>query len=290
MSRANEILDTVKTIRPLPTAATRLLSVIGEPNFALRDVARIVESDAVLAASLLRAVNSAAVGMRNPIASVMRAIDLTGTNLAVSLALQECAKSVFDQPLQGYGSERGDLWRHSLRAAIASREISKFAHGDVPGDIAYTAGLLLDIGKSVISEYLSDTPDEFVDWIETGEVRDFLSAEQRKLGTDHCEVGHAMASSWGLPEALTLAIKYHHRPHEAPDSYRHLIYVVHLGDTIAMMEGDAGFDQLKYAVDADCQDVTGPIKPAQLEKLMADVHFEFLKFNEALESGSHAHA
>jgi HD-like signal output (HDOD) protein len=284
MDRAKEILAKVKTIRPLPTAASRLLTLAAKPEVALREIAKIVETDAVLTASLLRAVNSASVGLRQPVASVARAIDLTGTNLAVSLAMKECAKSVFDQPLRGYGSERGELWRHSLRAAIGSREVSKFARGDVPSDIAYTAGLLVDIGKTVISEYLEAKPDEFVDWIETGECKDFLEAERRKLGTDHCEIGAVMAQSWGLPEILTVPIRYHHRPHEAPEAFRHLVYVVHLGDTVAMMEGDAGYDQMKYIVDADCQDVVGPMKPMQLEKLMADVHFEYMKFTEALES------
>jgi len=290
MDRAQEILAKVKTVRPLPTAATRLLTLIAQADVPLREIAQVVETDAVLTASLLRAVNSASTGLRQPVASVNRAIDLTGTNLAVSLALKECAKSVFDQPLYGYGSERGELWRHSLRAAIAAREVSKFARGDVPPDIAYTAGLLLDIGKTVISEYLSETPDEFVDWIESGECRDFLAAERHKLGTDHCEVGSTMAKTWGLPEPLYTAILYHHRPHEAPEAYRHLVYAVHLGDTVAMMGGDAGFDQMKYVVDADCEDVIGPMKPMQLEKLMADVHFEFLKFSEAMESGTPATA
>lgn len=284
MDRAKEILEKVKTIRPLPTAASRLLTLTSKPDVSLREIAKVVETDAVLAASLLRAVNSASVGLRQPVASVSRAIDLTGTNLAVSLALKECAKSVFDQPLDGYGSERGELWRHSLRAAIGSREVSKFARGDVPSDIAYTAGLLVDIGKTVISEFLENKPDEFVEWIETGECKDFLEAERRKLGTDHCEIGAAMASSWGLPETLVVAIRHHHRPHEAPEAYRHLLYTVHLGDTVAMLEGDAGFDQMKYVVDADCQDVIGPMRPMQLEKLMADVHFEYMKFTEALES------
>src|ERR1700755_842113 len=93
MDRAQEILAKVKTVRPLPTAATKLLTVIAQPDVTLRDVARGVETGAVLTDSLLRAVNSAATGLRQQVASVSRAIDLTGTNLAVSLALKECAKS-----------------------------------------------------------------------------------------------------------------------------------------------------------------------------------------------------
>lgn len=290
MDRAQEILAKVKTVRPLPIAASRLLSLIAQPDVKLRDIAKVVETDAVLTASLLRAVNSASVGLKQPVASISRAIDLTGTNLAVSLAMKECAQTVFDKPLTGYGSERGELWRHSLRAAIAAREVSRFARGDVQPDIAYTAGLLLDIGKTIISEFLSDSPDEFVDWIESGECRDYLAAERHKLGTDHCEVGATMAKTWGLPETLYTAIQFHHRPHEAPEPFRHLVYAVHLGDTVAMMGGDAGFDQMKYVVDADCEDVIGPMKPMQLEKLMADVHFEYVKFSEAMDMNATAQA
>ena len=41
-----------------------------------------------------------------------------------------------------------------------------------------------------------------------------LDAEREVLGVDHAEVGALIAEHWNLPEALVVAIRYHHRPFE----------------------------------------------------------------------------
>src|SRR5208337_3822240 len=74
------------------------------------------------------------------------------------------------------------------------------------------AGLLHDIGKSVISKVL--TPKTRAD-IRTKIAGQFLSrieAEKAVLGADHCEIGACLLKRWSLPELIVEAVADHHSP------------------------------------------------------------------------------
>ena len=47
--------------------------------------------------------------------------------MVLGLALEDCASEVYKDPLEGYCGESGELWRHSLLTALASRELAKIS-------------------------------------------------------------------------------------------------------------------------------------------------------------------
>ncbi len=283
MSVPREILDAVDHVEPLPQAATQLMQVVADKDHSASDVVKIVKCDNALTAAMLKAVNSAAFGMRSQVDSIDRAVGLLGDKLTMGIALGVCAAAVYNDPLDGYAARRGDLWRHSLFTAIAAREIAKtMQQRTLSPEKAYTAGMLHDIGKSVLSRFMHDSTQAMLEEIDNGKVQDYRQAEQEHFGTDHNEVGEALARRWSLPDELCAAIRFHHAPAAGEADFKPMIYAVHIADILAMMAGcGTGADSLLYGFDEHCEDYVKLDRQKQ-ENLLFTVQLEFKKSADAL--------
>lgn len=289
MSIPNEILRAVKEIRPLSQSAVKLLQLSGNPNHTADEVIRIVMLDSVLTAHILRVANSAAFSFPVEIASIQRAIPLLGEKMITGIALGISASHIYQTDLKGYDGAKGSLWWHSLRTAISSRELAPFCREELSSDLAYTAGLLHDIGKSIISFYLEQRHSELLQRLEAPESRNYLACERELLGTDHAEVGEALAARWKLPSALKAVIAKHHDPAHAPAEFMALTYTVHLGDLLSMMGGTGtGTDSLRYELDGRYKDYV-KISIKDVERIALQCEDEYDKarkivFNEGEEA------
>ena len=179
MTDKKAILRSVSSMRPLSASATRLMTIVSDPDHSIAEIVAVVRNDAVLTGNVLRLVNSAAFGLTVRIETVERAVSYVGGNMVAGIAMGLCVPHVFHDPLEGYNSERGALWRHSLRTAIAAREIARAARQGASPPIAYTAGILHDIGKGVISAHLKGHGDALEQAAKSHEPPDFLAAEMR---------------------------------------------------------------------------------------------------------------
>ncbi len=272
-----EILKKANNLRPLSQAASRLLEMVNNPQHNMKEVVKIVELDSVLTANVLRVANSAAFARSSSVFTIDRALNVLGEKMVVGIALGICAAQLFETPLAGYGSEAGELWRHCLRCAIAAREIAGFAKVEVSPDIAFTAGILHDLGKAVISSFLEGHTGELAAGADSGIFTDFVEAERETLGTDHAEVGGVLAAHWNLPDCLTQVMNHHHEPRHASQACRGLVYVVHLGDFVAMMMGSGtGADTMVYTIDELYRDYV-KISRKELEKVLLRTGTEYEK-------------
>lgn len=282
MVDSKELIKRIRAIPFLSESAMTLISVMGDREHNVADVTRVVECDPILTAKVLNVVNSAAFAISNNIDSIMRAISLLGDKTVVGIAMGLCAENVFFEDLEGYASAGGELWKHCLKCAIASREIANYSKEVVSPDLAYTAGLLHDIGKSIMSDYLKGSTEIIINDINTIENRSYIEEEKYLVGTDHSEVGVLLSAHWNLPLVLRSVIRHHHLPAVAPDEYKSLTYVVHLGDMIAMMEGaGTGMDSMRYSLDNGYTDFI-ELSPTAFEKIMFKVSVEFEKTASAL--------
>jgi len=272
-----ELQKIVESVPMLSASANQLLQVAAQADHDLMDVINLVRNDANLTARVLKIVNSAAFGIINKITSIDRAISYLGERVVISIAIGDCAGKLFDKELSGYESAGGDLWKHDLRTAIASREVVTQSGADISPELAFTAGLLHDIGKALISDYLHGSVTEAVELITTEEGLDYLDAETKLVGFDHTKAGYELAKTWQLPDELAEVILHHHQPMNAKEEYRTLVYAVHLGDNIAMMGGfGTGSDSMRYKLDQNYTDYI-TIGPKSLATIMLNVDIEFEK-------------
>ena len=92
----------------------------------------------------------------------------------------------------------------------------------------FTAGLLHDLGISIIHRYFNDEFNTINDLVDSQQMR-YLKAEDRVLGLTHQTIGQLLANRWNLPEILGRTIACHHHPSEA-EFNKITAAIVHLAD------------------------------------------------------------
>ncbi len=276
-----ELRKIIQSVPMLSPSASRLIQITTQPDHELDEIINLVKTDANLTARVLKIVNSAAFGLLNRITSIDRAVSYLGERIVVGIAVDDCAGKLFNKELSGYAAQRGALWNHDLRTAIASREVVTQSATNISSELAFTAGLLHDIGKVIISDYLQGSVSEAVEMLSVADDLDYLDAEVRLIGFDHTRAGYELARAWHLPEELAAVILHHHEPAKAQEEYRCLVYAVHLGDSIAMMGGfGTGSDSLRYKLDPGYSRYID-INAKSLANIMLTVDMEFEKLQES---------
>jgi putative nucleotidyltransferase with HDIG domain len=194
--RANEILDEIGNLPVLPPLADELVSAAMSPDGDLRRVLMLVERDPVLAAMVLRMVNSAAFSLSRQVTDLMNAIVLLGASHVRSLALAAAMSALT--------AAEGWQFEHSFGVACAARIIATSAGADW-AETAFAAGILHDIGELVLDTLDGRSADEVPPSAR-------LATERAHYGTDHTLVGAALAERWALPGVLVEGIERHHEP------------------------------------------------------------------------------
>jgi putative nucleotidyltransferase with HDIG domain len=166
---------------------------------------------------------------------VTQAIVVLGFATVKSLAV---GASVF-RALNARGQKMIDptkFFHHSLMTAMAARMVIERDHPQKGGTV-FAAGILHDVGKLVVAEFLGNAMPEILERV-GGDVL-WEEAEREVLGLTHSEIGFWFASRWKFPGELADAVRWHHDPAEAV-LHRDHASAVHLGDVIAHRSGATG--------------------------------------------------
>ena len=142
----------VRELTPLSEAAQALVALRNDPNHSRADIVSVVERDAALTIRLLRIANSPVIAPVSPIESLHQAVSLMGEDVVVTAALSIGANWMRES-LSGYGPD-AKIFENGLTTAIAAALIAKRGGKSELASLAYTGGLLHDIGKAVVSEFL----------------------------------------------------------------------------------------------------------------------------------------
>jgi len=195
----------VKFLRPFPLVARRLLELIDHESVHLREVSRLLATDAAFSSQVLRVANSALLGSRYEVTSIQRALSALGVNRVRAL--------VVTVALKNYIGHHGDnvflrrCWRHNLGTALWCDLLANCCN--VEKAMGYTAGLLHDIGRIALLMLFPHDYALFVSHSMRGGPSD-LEAERQLCDVDHCQIGHHLSESWNFPLALSDVIAHHH--------------------------------------------------------------------------------
>jgi putative nucleotidyltransferase with HDIG domain len=266
-----------RNLPPVSRAALKLVSLLDQPDAGNDDVVEVLKNDSVLTAKLLRACNSPAVGLVEPVTSVDQAVLILGHNQILQMVTALAFGGAMSVELPGYAIESEELWRHSLTAAWSAEIIVK--SGIVIGEpsAAFTVGMLHDIGKLVIAQFLSDESQAAIRArIATGLAS--VEAEREILGTDHAEVGACLLYLWRLPEEIVEAVSNHHHPAFEPELK--LSAVAHVANCLAQLSGAApGWEAYALRGDERVVKMLG-IDTEKLDHLMIAVRDSFERVDQ----------
>jgi putative nucleotidyltransferase with HDIG domain len=217
--------------------------------------------------------NSAYVSPQIEIESIDHAILILGTQVVFQFVLSSVMSNFFESSSRGYSMSKGGLYHHAVSTAIVSEQISKLI-GHAAPDTAYTAGLLHDIGKVLLDQFVASARPLFYEKI-ISEGAHLVDVERSELGITHVEAGMRLAELWEFPSSLQEAIAYHDQPELAQHS-KDLAHVVHLADLL-MSRFNAGYELEGINTDGLPAHLHYlGLSPSSLPVLLAQIPWKFL--------------
>jgi putative nucleotidyltransferase with HDIG domain len=264
------MLARVRDLPRISRAALDLGNMLGRPEINNERVVRVLKQDSVLTAKLLRACNSPALGLKKGVASVDQAVLILGHKEVSRMVTALAFRGALAAPLPAYGLAAQDPWRHSLLAATAAQIVAtEGLEFEVDSSVAFTIGLLHDIGKLVTNEFL--TPQSSLAMRrQITEGCSLAQAERDVLGTDHCEVGAALLYIWRLPDPIVEAVGLHHQ--KVLQLQPRLPVLACFADALAHRAASSQAGGQAHSPDTDTQVFNAlGLSPEKLESLLARV-------------------
>lgn len=244
MNKIDSIIKSIDNIRPIPQVAQKVMAVANDPLSSASDLADIIQYDSALTANLLKMCNSPFFGLSKKVDSIHQAVAYLGINHVVDMALLDLGGENLKQAQNGYDLRAGELWKHAVVSAFMAKEIAN-AKNCKDKHLIFTASLLKDIGKAVLSEHVGNYFDQIETIISERDIT-FREAEKQVIGIDHAELGSLIAKKWNFSEGMIHIIRNHHLD-GGWDEEDTEIAIVYVADTLSMIMGiGVGSDGLAY--------------------------------------------
>ena len=237
----------LRKLPPFPVVASKVAELLtGEPT-SFRAVADLLETDAALSAEVLQLANSALMGVRYTVSSIIQALGILGSRRVATLIMTLGLSKLLRRAGKSEAMRR--LWRHNLACALAARHLAENCHRD--SSQAYYAGLFHEIGRLAL---LVEDPAAYDQALAAG--TDLDEMEQTHFGVNRCEAGAWVIEKWRLPKEFIQVVLDVGNPR--PDSSE-LTLLVHdackiadrLGYSLLAVGGPAELgpaDELGYSI------------------------------------------
>ena len=153
---SESIIDNIVTLPTIPTILASLNAAIEDANSSASDIGDIISRDPATATKVLRLANSADYGLRNDITTINHAVTMLGFNIIRNLVLTATLFDISDEDNIAGLFEAEQFWCHSLGVRVAAKIVAgeAFAKGAHLADEFFICGLLHDLGKIILGQYL----------------------------------------------------------------------------------------------------------------------------------------
>ncbi|MEN3001121.1 MAG: HDOD domain-containing protein [Armatimonadota bacterium] len=213
---AEEVIQRLQDLPSLPAVVLQVYQMADDPMVSAQQLALVIGKDQGFTMRLLRLANSAYYGMMRRIGTIEEAVVVLGINTVRNLALIAATYPLFRRALLGYTPHVSGLWSHSLAVGLVAQAGARLL--DVPArNESFTAGLLHDVGKLVISTALTDWMGELHDLVHHHRMP-VHEAERELFGFTHEEMGALLVERWNLPASIVKMVRFHHQSLEQNDA------------------------------------------------------------------------
>jgi putative nucleotidyltransferase with HDIG domain len=245
----DDIIEAANRLEPLSASVARLAELVADSDVDIRDIVEVIAYDPMLTASMLRAANSVTSASVRPVTTVHDSVIRMGTGTVLALALSASVAGRLRQPIPGYDMVEGEMWRHSVTAALAAETLAGWSRLAVPAG-APAAALLHDIGKLVLAQTVSPHMLQLIRRTAATEGSQLTDVETTVLGINHGQVGGLVALHWRLPDAIVEAIVNHHVSRSHTGAIAHVVYLAQAASSDLTPSGhDGDHDHPREPVD-----------------------------------------
>ncbi len=179
-----------------PDVALKIRSAMHDPNIGAAEISQIVQADPVLAARLMKAVNSPLYRGWKNIASLRDAVRRLGLESTRTLAITLAMKQLFNAKTQQIKQRVKEVYQHSAYVSAIAYVLAQRVDS-LDQERALLAGLLSQIGVIPILNFIDENPD-------LAKSPEALDDCLEKL---QCMVGGILLSHWEFDTELTEVVE-----------------------------------------------------------------------------------
>jgi HD-like signal output (HDOD) protein len=203
----DEQLETLLKGFSIPPQPRLLLDVqVVYPD--LDKMGALIARDPGVSAGILKTVNSALFGLRNPVSSVKQAVTLLGLETVVNIINASLLKASYSGMID---FKRMDLfWQITDEVAMVAGLLAK-KQRLLGCDTAHLAGLFHNCGIPLLIQKHADYLSVLEQAYQQSE-KSISDYEMMALGTCHADLGYFVSRSWKLPIWICEVIRDHHSP------------------------------------------------------------------------------
>jgi HD-like signal output (HDOD) protein len=228
-----------------PSLLPQLAAALQSDDSSAQEIERLISLDSSLAGATLRLANSAALG-RGRVETLEEAVFRLGAREIYRLAALVLVCRWESGSTQLLRWAPGDFSRHALCTAIAAEVLAGMT-GRIDPQLAYTAGLVCDLGKLALAHCCADYYPA---------VRACCAAthctweqgERSVLGYHHADAGARLLRTWKFPRLFALAAEHQLQPDSAPGEVQSLLAHLAAAKYLATAMGPAGLEEGFLAV------------------------------------------
>ena len=235
MINARKLFKEISDLPTIPTIVSKVITLLDNQEADPDEIADLILSDQVLAARVIRVVNSPLYHTSSEFSSVKRALLYLGFKSVREMILTSYFIDGFRQKEQPFDMKT--FWMHSFTVGAISRRIATMVgYNDV--EKAYLVGIIHDIGKVFLGHYCKDDYGKMLAGISNTSYTTY-EAEYEFFGTSHSEVGLCLAQRWNFPSSYCDVISHHHASEMATEDPI-LTAIVSLADFFCLSHGTNG--------------------------------------------------
>jgi putative nucleotidyltransferase with HDIG domain len=235
------VLDHAQKLPSLPSVVLEILESFDNERMDVSTLAGKIANDQALVARVMRVANSAFFGLSGQVGTIFEAISVLGFNNLRGLVT---AAAIINASPKNLGEfDLVVFWRHGICTAACAKVLAKRL--GLNPEIAFTAGVLHDIGKLII--VMGYPAAAKVVAVDEASDESFLEAERNLIGYDHAALGGELAQRWKFPQAIRDAIRLHHSPPDA-SGRSNLSDVVYIANLFAHALDQGKIREQKFAM------------------------------------------
>lgn len=251
---------------PLPIVASKVLTMIEDPDLSIREICRVLSDDPALAARVMAISRSAHYAQRNLPKNLQAAIQVVGLHSLRYILIAAATQGLFT----GNSRISAKLWSHSLAVALSARILAKRVDFHDP-DQAFLTGLLHDVGEMILCHGDAAGFETLLQEVERQKLS-LVEKEKETYAFDHAFIGLALFDSWNIDSEIGQAVFSHHQ--EGGEYAGDLATILRLADYLSF-RAELGFYSVPPEPRPEAVEAFGCADEESLKTTLEDVRKAF---------------
>lgn len=205
-AQMHNLFDQINKVPQIPEVVRTIINQLNDSKTEMLDIAKNVEKEQVIAAKILRLVNSAHFGLSKKVSSIGEATMMLGINQLKTLVIASGLVNAMPS-LDNFDIKQ--FWQETFLSAAYAKWFAE--QGGLAADIAYTAGLLSNLGSILIHMGLPNEANEIDQHFKAGH-HSRAEIERNRLGFTSQTVCAELCRRWKFSDELIHTIEQSDQP------------------------------------------------------------------------------